>query len=192
MSEKKIILILGQRGSGKSYLAKSLIGKSNRYVIYDVLGEYSESGIVCESLYEFKEVFLRLYLDRFRIVYQPLNPSGDFDKICDLLFECGDLTFLVEEIDTFCSSQEISDNFANIIQRGRHKEISLIGVSQRPYGIHRLITSQAKEVYSFIHREPRDIDYLKSFIGDEAEKIKDLKQYEFLKWDNGKISISKL
>lgn len=191
MSEKKVILIMGQRGSGKSYLAKHLIKDCRRLLIYDTLGEYN-IGIIIENLKEFKDFFLKVYNKNFRITYQPINPVNDFDIICDIVFETGDMTFLVEELDTFCSSQEISDNFANIIQRGRHKDINLIGITQRPYGIPRLITSQAKTIYSFIHREPRDLEYLKAFIGEEAEKIKDLKQYEFLKWDNGKISIEKL
>lgn len=191
MSEKKVILILGQRGSGKSYLAKDLIKDCKRLIIYDTLGEYN-IGICVENLDEFKGFFLKVYPGNFKICYQPVNPINDFDIICDIVYECGDLTLLVEEIDTFCSAQDISDNFANIIQRGRHRNITLIGVSQRPFGIHRLITSQAKIIYSFVHREPRDLDYLKAFIGDEAEKIKDLKQYEFLGWDNGKSLIKKL
>lgn len=192
MNEKKVELILGQRGSGKSYLARHLIAKYTRYIIYDTLGEYNDLGIIIETLDEFKEIFLRIYQNDFRIIYQPLNPAKDFDEICDLIFECGELTFLVEEIDKFCTPQSISDNFANVLQRGRHKNITLIGISQRPFGINRLITSQAKIIYSFIHREPNDINYLKDFIGEEAEKIKDLQQFNFLKWDNGKITISKL
>lgn len=191
MSEKKVVLVLGQRGSGKTYLARNLIQDINRLIIFDTLGEY-DTGINIETPNEFKEFFLKTYQGNFKICYQPAHPENDFDVICDIVYECGDLTFLVEEIDIFCSAQSISDNFANIIQRGRHRNISLIGVSQRPFGIPRLITSQAKIIYSFVHREPGDLDYLKAYIGDEAEKIKDLKLYEFLKWDNGKISISKL
>jgi len=191
MTEKKVILILGQRGSGKSYLAKNLISEIKRLIIYDTLGEYN-TGISLENLEEFKQFFLKVYQGNFKICYQPINPAIDFDIICDIVFECGELTYLVEEIDTFSSAQGISDAFANIIQKGRHKNITLIGVSQRPFGIPRLITSQAKTIYSFIHREPRDLEYLKAFIGDEAERIKDLKQYEFLKWDNGKSNIQKL
>lgn len=191
MSEKKVSLILGQRGSGKSYLAKDLIKDVKRLIIYDTLGEYN-TGISIENLDEFKQFFLKVYQGNFKICYQPVNPIIDFDAVCDIVFECGDLTFLVEEIDTFASAQGISDNFANIIQRGRHKNITLIGVSQRPFGIPRLITSQAKTIYSFIHREPGDLDYLKAYIGEDAEKIKELKQYEFLRWDNGTIAISKL
>ncbi len=191
MSEKKVTLILGQRGSGKTFLARNLIQDVKRLIIYDTLGEY-DTGINVETLDEFKEFFLKTYQRDFKICYQPVQPQKDFEAVCDIVFECGDVTFLVEEIDTFASAQKIDENFANIIQRGRHRDITLIGVSQRPFGIPRLITSQAKTIYSFIHREPADLDYLRSFIGDEAEKIKDLKPYEFLKWDNGKSSISKL
>jgi len=191
MSEKKVNLIIGQRGSGKSYFARHLIQEAKRLIIYDTLGEY-DIGINVENLDEFKEFFLKTYQKDFKICYQPVKPQADFDAVCDIVYECGDLTFLVEEIDTFCSAQEISESFANIIQRGRHRDITLIGVSQRPFGIPRLITSQAKIIYSFIHREPRDLEYLKAYIGDEAEKIKDLKKYEFLKWDDGQITTGKL
>lgn len=192
MTEKKVVLVLGQRGSGKSFLAKHLIADHKRVIIYDTLGEYDGEGISCENIEEFKEYLLSVYQGSFRIVYQPVKPEIDFDIICDLVYECGDLSFLVEEIDTFCNSQGLPDNFANVIQRGRHKNITFIGVSQRPFGIPRIITSQAKTIYTFLHREPKDLDYLKQYIGDEAEKIKDLQQYQYLKWDNGSSSIGKV
>lgn len=191
MSEKKVILILGQRGSGKSYLAKLMLAEYNRYLIYDTLGEYIK-GVSFLTLQELKDFWGKTYQGNFRLIYQPVNPIEDFDEVCDLVYSLGDMMFLVEEIDTFCSAQTLSTAFANIIQRGRHKDITLIGVSQRPYGIHRLVTSQAKEIHSFLHREPRDVDYLKSFIGEEAEKVRDLSRYHYLLWQGGKgISIRK-
>lgn len=191
MSEKKVVLILGQRGSGKSYLANEMLAKYPRYLIYDTLGEYSR-GVIFLELQNLKSFWGEHYQGNFRLIYQPVNPIEDFDEVCDLVYELGDMMFLVEEIDTFCSSQMISTAFANIIQRGRHKDITLIGVSQRPYGIHRIITSQAKEIYSFLHREPRDVDYLKFFIGSEAEKVRDLPRYHYLLWQGGKgVSIRK-
>jgi len=191
LSEKKVILVLGQRGGGKSYLANEMLPEYPRYLIYDTLGEYSR-GVAFLTLQELKDFWGKSYQRNFRLIYQPVNPIEDFDEVCDLVYSLGDMMFLVEEIDTFCSSQTISTAFANIIQRGRHKNITLIGVSQRPYGIHRLITSQAKEIYSFLHREPRDVEYLKSFIGSEAEKVRDLPRYHYLLWRGGKgISIQK-
>ena len=45
MAEKKIVLIFGKRGSGKSYLANKLIEKEDRFLIFDTLSEY-ECGVV--------------------------------------------------------------------------------------------------------------------------------------------------
>lgn len=186
MSEKKIILIFGKRGTGKSYLANKLIEKANRLLIYDTLGEY-ESGVVFEPSERFREFWKRVYRKNFRLIYRPLNPEAEIDEIAELVFLLGNMTFLVEEVDCYCTSWQISDALAHIIQRGRHKDITLIGVTQRPFGIHRLLTSQAKEIYVFGTNEPRDRDYLKMLLGSEIEaKLDQLKQYEYLHWQDGK------
>ena len=94
---------------------------------------------------------------------------------------------MVEEIDCYCTAYEISDMFAAIVQRGRHKNISLISVTQRPYGINRLLTSQAKEIYVFNTNEPRDREYLRTLLGQEMDvKLDALKQYEYVHWQDGK------
>lgn len=188
MAEKKIILIFGKRGTGKSYLANKLIENERRLLIYDTLGEYVD-GVVFDAEYaeRFREFWRHVYRGNFRLIYRPLNPAEEIDDIADLVFSLGDMTFLVEEVDCYCTSWQISDAFAHIIQRGRHKNITLIGVTQRPYGIHRLLTSQAKEIYIFGTNEPRDREYLKLLLGAEIEaKLDQLKQYEYLHWQDGK------
>jgi len=189
--ERKVIIIFGQRGSGKSYLAKKLVEGENRLILYDTLGEY-DNGVALFNVADFRSFFLEHYRGDFRCIYNPLQPEKEFDAICEYAFDAGDLTFLVEELDVFCSANAVSPAFANIIQRGRHSDISFIGVSQRPFGINRIITAQAKIIYSFKQREPRDIDYLCSFMGDEANIVSELNQYEFMRWENGKITRGKV
>ena len=188
MTEKKITLIFGKRGTGKSYLAGKLIAAERRLLIYDTLSEY-EDGVVFDAEYaeRFKEFWRHVYRRNFRLIYRPLNPESEIDEIAELVFALGDMTFLVEEVDCYCTSYQISDAFAHIVQRGRHKNISLIGVTQRPFGIHRLLTSQAKEIYVFGTNEPRDRDYLKLLLGEAIEaKLDQLQQYQYVHWQEGK------
>lgn len=186
MAEKKIILIFGKRGSGKSYLVKKkLIAGAPRLVIYDTLGEYTD-GVIFEDLEKLNMFWRQTYRRPFRIIYRPLNPEAEIEQIAELVFALGDLTFVVEEIDCYCSAHQIAENFAHIIQRGRHKNITLIGVTQRPYGIHRLLTSQAKQIYVFNTNEPRDRDYLRELLGQEIDaKLDGLQQYQYVEWSDG-------
>ena len=188
MVEKKIILIFGKRGSGKSYLANKLIGNEPRLVIFDTMSEY-ENGVIFgpENYEQFLEFWRRIYRSRFRLIYRPIKPDAEIEQICNLVYALGNCCFLVEEIDCYCTSNQISDSFAAIVQRGRHKNITLIGITQRPYGINRLLTAMAKEVYIFNTNEPRDREYLRILLGQEIEpKLDALKQYEYVQWQDGK------
>lgn len=194
MTEKKVIVIIGKRGSGKSYLARKLIEREPRLLIFDTMSEYLD-GVVfdAEELQQFKAFWKHVYRRPFRLIYRPLVPEKEIDEIAELVYLLGNMTFVVEEVDCYCTAYQISDAFAHIIQRGRHKNITLIGITQRPYGIHRLLTSQAKELYIFSTSEPRDRDYLKSLLGQEVEaKLDALEQYQYVKWtDGGQLTIEK-
>jgi len=183
--EKIIELIFGKRGSGKSYLAQKMIQQHSRYLIYDTLNEYTD-GVVIQSLAELSNFWAKVYRKPFRIIYQPLDPELEFDKICSQVWLCENMTFLVEEVDRYARPLAMSLAFKEIIQRGRHRDITFIGVTQRPHGVDKLITSQAKAMYIFNTTEPRDIKYFQEVVGEGVvEKFADLKQYEFVKWQDG-------
>lgn len=183
--EKIIILIFGKRGSGKSELAKKGCRDKKRLLIYDTLGEYTD-GVIVSDLNELRDYWKKVYRGNFRIIYQPVNPKRDFNAICREVILCSDLTFLVEEIALYSKPLTLSDEFLEVIQHGRHHQVELIGTSQRPHGIDRMLTSQAKQMFIFNTTEPRDIDYFKEVVGYEVvKKIADLKQYEYVKWEDG-------
>jgi len=194
MTEKKVIVIIGKRGCGKSYLARKLIEREPRLLIFDTMSEYLD-GVVfdAEEISQFKAFWKHVYRRPFRLIYRPLVPEKEIDEIAELVYMLGNMTFVVEEVDCYCTPYQISDAFAHIIQRGRHKNITLLAITQRPYGIHRLLTSQAKELYIFSTNEPRDRDYLKSLLGQEIEaKLDALQQYQYIKWtDGGQLTIER-
>jgi len=189
MTERKITLVLGKRGSGKSYLARKLTDDCPRLVVYDTMREYDQ-GMIFEDFGEIARFWRANYRRNFRLVYRPTDHEGDFRQIANLCWLCGRLTFLVEEIDLFSNPHTIDPAFRNIINRGRHQEISLVGIVQRPFGIHRSLTSQAKEVYCFNTNEPRDREYLRGLLGSEIEAAVDgLEQYQYALWRDGSDKI---
>lgn len=185
--EKKVKLIIGKRGSGKSYLVKKMIAAERRLFVWDLMSEYNQGVLFGpENLREVAWFWRRFYYRDFRMIYRPIKPKTEIIPIAELVFELGDMTFVVEEIDSICTSYDLPEQFSAIIQRGRHKNIQLIGLTPAPYGINRDLTRQAKEVYVFNTNEPRDIDYLKNLLGSEIEPmIAGLDQYQFVKWTDG-------
>lgn len=186
ITEKKVKLIFGKRGSGKSYLAKKLIAAEQRLFIWDRMGEYDQ-GVVftAEEKPMFQEFFQHVYRGKFRIIYRPLHPKEEIIWISDLVYTLGDVTFLVEEIDSICTPWIIEESFEAILNRGRHKDITLIGVTPAPFGIHRDLTRQAKEIYIFSTNEPRDREYLRNLLGSEIEeKLNGLGLYEYVLWQD--------
>jgi len=185
--EKKVILVIGKRGCGKSYLVKKMIAAERRLFVWDLMSEYN-LGVTFgpENMREFTWFWQKFYKRDFRIVYRPIRPQAEIVQIADLVYELGGLTFVVEEIDAICTSYSMPEEFSSIIQRGRHKDIRLIGVTPAPFGIHRDLTRQAKEIYVFNTNEPKDITYLKDLLGSEIEsKIAALELYQYVKWTDG-------
>lgn len=192
LAEKKIVLVFGTRGSGKSYSVKKMLQQERRFLVYDIMSEY-EQGIVfgTETNLQFRQFWRKCYRHNFRLVYRPIRPKVEIEMLADLVFALGDMTFVVEEIDSICSPHELPEIFSWIIQRGRHRNITLVGVTPAPFGINRDLTRQAKEIRVFRIKEPRDIDYLKNLLGAEIEaKIAALGQYEYIKWEDGKDTLT--
>lgn len=188
MTEKKVILIIGKRGSGKSYLARKLIAEHKRLLVYDIMSEYTNGVIFgTESLSEFCTFWLMVHKKDFRLIYRPVQPKKEIEDLAKAVFALGNMTFVVEEIDSICTAYDLPESFSRILARGRHRNITLIGVTPAPFGIHRDLTRQAKEIYVFNTREPRDRDYLRNLLGQAIEsKLDALGQYEYVKWEDGK------
>lgn len=185
--EKKVRLVIGKRGSGKSVLTKYLIRNDRRLVVYDIMSEYVD-GVTFDDTErpELMEFWRHIYRQGFRIIYRPLSPKVEIEWLALAVFALGDLTFVIEEIDSICTPFDIPPPMQAIIQRGRHKNIELIGVTPAPFGIHRDLTRQAKDIFIFRTSEPRDIQYLRQLLGERIEaKLAALEQYEFVHWSDG-------
>ena len=185
-AEKKIRLVIGKRGSGKSVLTKHLIRNDRRLVVYDIMSEYVD-GVTFDvtARVEVARFWRHVYRQSFRIIYRPLSPKDEIGWLAVAVFALGNLTFVVEEIDSICTPFDIPLPMQSIIQRGRHKNIELIGVTPAPFGIHRDLTRQAKDIFIFRTSEPRDIKYLRQLLGERIEpKLAALEQYEFVHWSD--------
>ena len=188
-TEKKIQLVIGKRGSGKSVLTKYLVRDTKRLVVYDIMSEYINGVTFDDTTTDILVHFWRqVYREDFRVIYRPLKSKEEIVWLAEAIFALGALTFVVEEIDSICTSFDMPVAMQAIIQRGRHKDIELIGVTPAPFGIHRDLTRQAKGIYIFKTNEPRDIQYLTRLLGGAVEaKLAALEQYQFIHWTDSQI-----
>ena len=191
----EVIVIFGKRGSGKTTLAKRLILGRNRLFIFDTLREY-EVGLVTNDLDEVMERLVDREHKIFRISYSPeINEKEAFDYICQLLYTMKDITFLIEEIDNYCSAMTSPEMLSKIIRYGRHQNISLITTARRTADVPRILTAMATEFCIFSHHEPRDLDYFSHLFSPEiAEKIRRLPAFHYLhqRPESDKVEIRQL
>lgn len=181
MEQSKLLVILGQRGKGKSFLAKRLISQiTNKVFIYDPLNEY-DAGDYCgdnfETLFNFVEC-------QSSVIRFSSDNDNDFDRFCRVFYETQSDAYLIcDEVDKFAHAKFCPPYFKKIIRYGRHKNQGIIGIARRPANVSRDLTSQASLIVSFKQHEPRDVSYLAEFMPD-AEQVLTLPDYHFVCYDS--------
>jgi len=192
----EIIVLLGHKGSGKTYLSRKIIERKDSYIIYDPVRNFSGSGTIIEDPQSAIE-YLKKKPQGFKIVYQPDSSSlekdvflSEFKKICYIVHCLSNTYFLVDEIDTYVKPTSCPHYFNNLIQRGRHLGISLIVTTRRPQETTRHLTAQSDILISFNQHEPSDIKYLGTFFREKAQELRSLPPYHYIKFERGEVSVN--
>jgi len=193
----KVRVVFGKRGSGKTLLAGNLVQRLDcgRVLYYDSNGHDYSDGVVCEGVPALRQYWRRVVDGDFSIVFRSITPREDFGEVCALVMACGDMVFVVDEVDMYFDDGKPCEAFADVIRRGRHEDIELIGITQRPCAMGE-IRSMAQELYLFDTHEPSDLSYYRqSFSEAIVEAIKQLKQFEYVKvilpYDESRLEICK-
>jgi hypothetical protein len=199
--QNKIIIVIGPKGSGKTYTVCEAIAKIDRVVIFDMVHEagYAEVVLNQDGRTKSQNAILigepRAFAnaiskdkEKFKVIYRPINiepednglvTTDEFGPVCRLCFLRGDLYLVVDEAHLLCNSRNCPKELmvANLL--GRHRRMSLILVAQSFTGIHPAIRKNTDEFLFWRIIEPSDLDGIKDRCGkDVAERVQNLRPLE--------------
>ena len=179
------ISIFGKVQSGKTTLAKLLIMMLDCRLIYDIKRQYSDFGVIVRSISELHSVFSA---GCDKVVYQPNDISIEhFNDVCKFIyFNVRNITFIVEEVHSFCKKLLIPEYFNKLILlcEGDPYFIGVWSISQRPANVHNDIITQSSIIVSFkLHP-----DDAKAVIMIPVNTILDLRQFCFAVFDDREYS----
>lgn len=150
-------------------------------MIFDPREEYG--GVICFTLREFLD-YMKTDPETFVAVCR-FNSNEEYEGAVRALWviqsgrEARGIALVLEECEVFLSTYERFDSpYRDVINRGRHGGISIIGIGQRPSGISTKLRAQCTSVFTFVQNMPEDVAYLQAWGFDKAEVL-NLPQFEF-------------
>lgn len=180
---RKIILIFGRTGSGKSYLVNRMLKTLNRYIIVDAMQEYT-NGLIFTDLDSFVEYIINNYdpdpKKEMKLIVR-FDNDETFEKFFEICFELENYTLVLEEAEIYISAQAKKSNFLKIVRYGRHRSISIIAVARRIPELSNDVKANADEIISYKQIIARDIKYLSEMGFNKVDKLK-LYEFETVKY----------
>ncbi len=185
MTNTEVKAVVGLRRHGKSSHVVRMTQGSSRVIFYDTMGDDYAEGIVCRDPETLEKFWRGVYRGKFRISFKPPDPIGYFPRMCDLVWECQNLTFVVDEVHLYGGNWPCQ-RFTQIITGGGHRDIELIGVTQCPKKLGELLRSQATTWDVFRLLEGRHRDYILDRLpGIDPAQLQALERYEYLHYEDG-------
>lgn len=196
-----VICILGQRGSGKSTLGRSISRVWPNRIVIDRLREWTHDDIeiVTQDFGEFCNEVQKSVQEnkRLNIAFQTDEDSERKDEeitqAIRLAYKFGKITgescaLIIEEAHHWASPVSINPWIFECITTGRHANLAIIASTQRPLGVSKHLLSAANHLFVGRLYETRDLGYLSEIMGSEVEKLPPLKNFQFLHFRPGEQS----
>lgn len=198
------VLIVGRRGSGKSYLARRLFDTyPYDSLVLDITGDLWRDFVADGTKDDPDLVLTRLTAPMPARLPEPddegrrqifvLGPDmgdagalDDVDRCIGLALRRGRMLVWMDEIGVICPIGRTGPNMRRYLHHGRHHEMTGLACGPRPIDIDPLVLSQADHVFCFPLANPADRRRVADSIGWEPKEfdaaVHDLRPHEFLLW----------
>ena len=164
------ILIVGASGSGKTYLANTLMKSLNGISVwvYDPNYQFHSSrAIVFHDLDELLKVYDSA--KRGHYILQPYDGTEHtFRRFNAEAFKRGNLVLIEDEIHNHLTKMRVLKEFNQVILSGRPRGISVISISSRPASCPNHILSNSKHVFAFKLNLESDVKFLEGYLGEDC------------------------
>lgn len=210
IKDAKIIGVYGGRGQGKSTHVKKRMGEYSRVIAFDPMDEYGEvKGFRrVECLADVLKEMKRGRGEKFKIAYVPhgaADPALALHELClfairaQAAYRAGQsdkkLLLVVEELSKSAPNEKLAKGcrgFIEVIDRGRHSGIEVIGTSQRVKSIILDFRSNSSEEIFFRIHDYSEVAHIVQKLGpDWKGKLMTLRPHEYIRVAGSDISTGK-
>lgn len=192
------ITVVGQRGCGKSHLARQINSMFPRSVIIDPAYDWTNGDKVnsfdlfSNKLIEYKNNKKK----EFRLIFQ-FNPDQKykeqiFNEILRVCYHFGNIQVVIDEVQLFANPHYMPEYLKNLLFIGRHQKISVMAITQRPAQLNKSILSQSSHVFVGQLHEKNDLRSVADFLNEDTNKLIQLPKRNFIYFstNHGKKLIS--
>lgn len=153
-----------------------------------------------------RDLWGALQAESFIVVYRPTDYdpgkkwSPGFDYFCQLAHKRGNLCIVVDEAHQICRPQAIPGSFELLARTGRHREVSIVYITQSFAAVQGSLTQNTDTFFFFQIHYPWDLEGIRKRSGPEiADRVQGLRKLdiakgipgEILRWrDSGEVVIS--
>lgn len=166
LTDKRFV-ILGLQGTGKTYLAKYILGQQPASIVYDVMHEYKGYNRYIVKYRQYKQEAID---ELNKLVSQVVIGSGKIKL------------FILDEANRFCppKPKPLPDSILELNDWQRHYHISLGAICRRPTQLHTDLIELAHYLFIFQLKGKNDLLYLDALAAGLGDMVVTLPEYHFV------------
>ena len=176
--ENDLTIIIGRKGCGKSSRARAIALERKRRIYIDPMHEHTD-GVIVRDFPSLASYLKSHAHSNYAVVFRSLDEKEMLAAIAIATRGSPEnpplpgVTYIIDEIDRFCSSRSLPEPLHRLANYGRHFSASALFIARRAKALPSDIRANADRYIIGQTFEPGDAEYMREYIGDEkAEAVK--------------------